>query len=97
MTEPTTPITVHLTDEWMAYIEDEWRNIGPPQCVIREAIEAQRSRRIAKGDRVRWLHEPKVYNVEGVKDGEVWLWDDKGCIGTFALSSLARVDDEATA
>lgn len=92
MTEHTTPITVHLTDEQMDdYVNWKW---GPAK-VLAEAIEAQRPRPIAVGDRVTAPAADSVWTVEAIKDGMAWLWRNDGAVMTRLISELTRVDGEA--
>lgn len=90
MTERTTPITLHLTDEQM----DEpygYREL------LDGAIKAQRPRPITVGDRVKPPGSGREhFTVESIKDGWAWTWSQGSPWGAYQLSSLTRVDNEAT-
>ena len=93
MTERTTPITVHLTDEQM---DDaiENRSLALPVFVqFLDAIFTQRPRPIAVGDRViKGRDGGRVLTVEALKGGFAWTWNDDGPWTTYSVDSLTRVD-----
>lgn len=97
MTDPTYPITVHLTEKQMDGHGDTTYIHGNADHALYLAIEAQRPRPIAVGDRVtingRRLNV--ALEVKAIEEHRAWLWADDGPWGSRHLSGLTRVDDEA--
>lgn len=100
MTERTTPITVHLTDEQMGIIECWPDSTNIVLTVIRDAVIEQRPRPIAVGDRVTNLDDPTKFEVKAIEGQWAWLFVRGVPSASWpqaALSNLTRVNDEATA
>ena len=90
MTAKTTRIYVDLTDKQLA--DPRGYDLYD---VLLQAIEAQRPRLIAVGDRVRFIADPRaqVWEVKAVIRTDAWLWQNGRPWGSSDVEHLARVDE----